>query len=313
MEQRKEIIEIPFGAKDSELKGWEYAIPENMEAEIKDGKIIVKQMGSEDERIRNCITTVIKIQKRGSFGLECNHGATWDEMLAYLERQKVIVMHTPRYAPPEQKPADKCKGCNNFKGCINCVDGSEWAHIEEIKQKLAMIQWTGSNLKEVIDFTGKSHKFNEWFKSWDDFENYVHTHNDILKLFCDDGSHYEVPVGAWIVKTPDGFNIPSLFRFVQKPAKESEKPIIPECSEEEIVNWLKENFYVSSFDNTKIVTKFSSMYDLIKSVRERLKSLRPSWKPSEEQMEALSDAWLACDDKEKCELLSSLYDDLKKL
>jgi len=47
----------------------------------------------------------------------------------------------------------------------------------------------------------------------------------------------------------------------------------------------------------------------------RLKSLHPQspWKPSEEQMGALSDAWLACDDKEKCELLSSLYDELKNL
>ena len=36
-------IEIPFGAKDSELKGWEYTIPEGMEAEIKDGKIVVRK------------------------------------------------------------------------------------------------------------------------------------------------------------------------------------------------------------------------------------------------------------------------------
>jgi len=44
-------IEIPFGAKDSELKGWEYTIPEGFEAEIKDGKIVVKQAESEDERM----------------------------------------------------------------------------------------------------------------------------------------------------------------------------------------------------------------------------------------------------------------------
>ena len=28
-----------------------------------------------------------------------------------------------------------------------------------------------------------------------------------------------MPAGAWIVKTPDGYNIPSRFRFVQKPAE----------------------------------------------------------------------------------------------
>ena len=30
---------------------------------------------------------------------------------------------------------DKCKGCNNVKGCITCVDGSCWAHYEETISK----------------------------------------------------------------------------------------------------------------------------------------------------------------------------------
>ena len=29
------------------------------------------------------------------------------------------------------KESDKCKGCNNVKGCIACVDGDQWAHYEE--------------------------------------------------------------------------------------------------------------------------------------------------------------------------------------
>ena len=103
-----------------------------------------------------------------------------------------------------------------------------WMHLEDLtqlkkegdcfqqEQPNNMIQWTGNNLKEVIDFTGKSPRFGEWFKSWEEYENYVHSHNDILKLFCEDGSHYEVPVGAWIVKTPDGYNVPSVSRFVQE-------------------------------------------------------------------------------------------------
>ena len=33
--------------------------------------------------------------------------------------------------PNPTNPADKCEGCNNAKGCVACVDGSEWAHIEE--------------------------------------------------------------------------------------------------------------------------------------------------------------------------------------
>ena len=84
------------------------------------------------------------------------------------------------------------------------------------KTPTSMIQWTGFNLKEVIDFTGKSPRLEEWFNSWEEYENYVHSHDDILKIFCDDGSHYEVPVGAWIVKTPDGHNVPSVAKYVQR-------------------------------------------------------------------------------------------------
>lgn len=46
-----EHIEIPFGARDSENKGWEYTIPAGMEAVIEDGKVIVREKESEDERI----------------------------------------------------------------------------------------------------------------------------------------------------------------------------------------------------------------------------------------------------------------------
>ena len=75
-------IEIPFGAKDSELKGWEYTIPKGMEAEIKDGKVIVKEKESEDERIRKELVSLVKeggcITSKKDIELA----------LAYLEKQK---------------------------------------------------------------------------------------------------------------------------------------------------------------------------------------------------------------------------------
>ena len=94
----------------------------------------------------------------------------------------------------------------------------EDAEVDACEQKPSMIQWKGDNLKEVIDFTGKSPMFNKWFKSFEEYEEYVHSHGNIFKLFNDDGSHYEVPVGAWIVKTPDGCNVASKAVFRQKPA-----------------------------------------------------------------------------------------------
>lgn len=32
---------------------------------------------------------------------------------------------------------DKCKGCNNVKGCIACVNGSQWAHYHEMQASKA--------------------------------------------------------------------------------------------------------------------------------------------------------------------------------
>lgn len=75
-----DIIEIPFGAKDSELKGWEYTIPEGMEAVIKDGKVIVRQKESEDERIRKELLAVIN-----DLVLPDEQKARFN---AWLERQK---------------------------------------------------------------------------------------------------------------------------------------------------------------------------------------------------------------------------------
>lgn len=94
-------IEIPFGAKDSELKGWEYTIPEDMEAEIKDGKIIVKQKESEDERIRKKIISIIEqygriCEKEGDPCLELN------DCLAYLEK------HTESTWTEEDESFMKC-------------------------------------------------------------------------------------------------------------------------------------------------------------------------------------------------------------
>lgn len=110
----EKTIEIPFGAKDSELKGWEYTIPENMEAEIKDGKIIVKQKESEDEKIRKELLNYIKYDKEHT--PETTPGEHWDRWIAYLERQK------------EQQPAEWSEEDNrNINTLISVIE----AHYNE--------------------------------------------------------------------------------------------------------------------------------------------------------------------------------------
>lgn len=84
----EKTIEIPFGAHDSELKGWEYTIPEDMEAEIKDGKVIVreKESESEDEKIMKELLEVIRhCYEDGGYAL-CTDD--YKKYSAYLEKQK---------------------------------------------------------------------------------------------------------------------------------------------------------------------------------------------------------------------------------
>ena len=66
------------------------------------------------------------------------------------------------------------------------------------------IVWNGNNLKEVIDFTGRYYKFDQWFKSWEEYENYVHSHDDIFKLFVNNYDYYEIYVGCELHKDLHG-------------------------------------------------------------------------------------------------------------
>ena len=113
------------------------------------------------------------------------------------------------------------------------------------EQKPCMIQWKGDNLKEVIGFTGKDKNFEKWFKSFEEYEKYVHEHNDIFKLFNENGNHYEIPVGAWIVKTPDGYNIASNAILKQKSADKIE----PTFNDGDwVVNKFSDSQHIDSLD-----------------------------------------------------------------
>lgn len=83
MEDYEKNIEIPFGANDSELGGFEYTIPEGYEAEIKDGKVIVRKTESEDEKIRKEIINYFKCQSRDEPTRKDIH----NKWIAWLEKQ----------------------------------------------------------------------------------------------------------------------------------------------------------------------------------------------------------------------------------
>ena len=140
------------------------------------------------------------------------------------------------------------------------------------EQKPCMVQWKGDNLKEVIDFTGKDKNFEKWFKSFEEYEKYVHEHNDIFKLFDENGNHYEIPVGAWIVKTPDGYNIASNAVLKQKSANKIEPKfkvgdrirhkVTNKDDVYEITKVYDDSYGIADF-NWMIYIKYQDQYELV--------------------------------------------------
>ena len=128
-----------------------------------------------------------------------------------------------------------------YENAVECIDWLE----KQGEQKPCMVQWKGDNLKEVIGFTGKDKNFEKWFKSFEEYEKYVHEHNDIFKLFNENGSHYEIPVGAWIVKTPDGYNIASNAILKRKSADKIEPTF---NVDDWVVNKFGDSWHIDSLD-----------------------------------------------------------------
>lgn len=82
--------------------------------------------------------------------------------------------------------------------------------IKKYKKKpvvIEAIQWTGNNLKEVIEFTGKHPKFSEWFKSFEEYEEYVKKDGNILKIFTLEGT-MGASIGDYIIRGVQGEHYP---------------------------------------------------------------------------------------------------------
>ena len=133
-------IEIPFGAKDSELKGWEYTIPEGMEAEIKDGKIVVREKKPELTEFEEMLYSIfdayngVEIDVRAAVDTnaktllelakkEICKGCTvgldqyWKGYEEAMKSKKHYTFQCPTYEPP----CFHGGVCTNpMRDCINC-------------------------------------------------------------------------------------------------------------------------------------------------------------------------------------------------
>ena len=78
--------------------------------------------------------------------------------------------------------------------------------INKYKKKpviIEAIQYTGDNLQEVLDFTGKHPSWNHWFKDFDDYKNHVESENGVFKIKTLEGDH-NAQIGDFIIKGVHG-------------------------------------------------------------------------------------------------------------
>lgn len=65
------------------------------------------------------------------------------------------------------------------------------------------IRWTGENLFDVLAFTGKSDRFDEWFPTLDAYQEHVRSDNNVFKVFTLEGV-MRASVGDWIIRGVKG-------------------------------------------------------------------------------------------------------------
>lgn len=65
------------------------------------------------------------------------------------------------------------------------------------------IQYTGTNVLECLNFTGKYHRFHEWFHTDEDYVKHVAEHNNIFKVFIPGGDLRFHPTD-WVVRGARG-------------------------------------------------------------------------------------------------------------
>ena len=69
--------------------------------------------------------------------------------------------------------------------------------------KATAIQWTGNNLKDVLDFTGKADNWDEYFATFEEYEEHVAGDGYRFKVFTPCHTLIATP-DDWIVRNHEG-------------------------------------------------------------------------------------------------------------
>lgn len=281
-------IDIPFGAKDSELKEWRYTIPEGHTAEIKNGEIIVKSTESEDERVA---TRLIHLIHTGGYLEEPSRTQilTWlekqkelptnEEMLRTLraEYEKGVADTIAKYEQKEQKPEGVYVDCTKHPDWYGMPQKPNYCHyggdpnIDRCRccsvscsGRLADEQKLAECSEVELTFRGEKVKVKRQFFRDDKGRKYSTTEQD------EDASWYALR--AWCEKK--GVSLYDLYPNTEW-NEEDEKMLTD-------ISWAIRHCAYDDKKKERVMKWFNDDYR---------KFLRPSWKPSEEQMGALNYAY----------------------
>lgn len=81
------------------------------------------------------------------------------------------------------------------------------AKFRKIPVVIDAIQWTGNNLEEMLEFTGKHPKFDQWFESFEQYAEHVASENYTFKIFTLEGT-MTASRGDWIIRGVKGEHYP---------------------------------------------------------------------------------------------------------
>lgn len=255
---------------------------------------------SEGERMSNIILEGFKNYSR-SFS-EWNDVPV-ERIIAYLERQKE---HVPENEESGTRKEGKHIGISPiFKVgdiierkdglgthlIINCISGNFYGCRKLVYQEwdtpFCEIPFKNQDLFQLFrDFEQRSWEWSE--EETKLLDSIIDDYEKAAKSFCG----YDGKIGLLRAIRDGEYNLP-------KPAwNEEDEQFLLVCK-----NALRK-YQISDHWDANIISKW---------LEERIKSLCPGWKPSEEQMKALIRATNRCVSPKDVEPLMSLYNDLKKL
>lgn len=108
----------------------------------------------------------------------------------------------------------------------NDTPAPQWAVYRKKPVAIQAIQWTGENLCEVINFTGKHPRWSEWFATWEDYEARVRADGGIFKIITLEGAMEATP-GDWIIRGVKGEHYPckpDIFAATYEPTAPTAQP-----------------------------------------------------------------------------------------